>query len=86
MAAFVYLLAFCPQYFLSPNCSYLRVALGVLPLLCAYLYQQSGRKALLVASGGVIGLSLLFSQEVGLCSAAAVFFCMILHAAAEKDV
>jgi hypothetical protein len=85
VAALVYLLAFCPQHYLSPNCSYLRVAIGVLPLLCTYLYQQSGKKALLLTGGGVIGLSLLFSQEVGLCSAAAVFFCLILHAAAEKN-
>ena len=85
MAALIYLLAFCPLYFLSPNCSHLRVALGVLPLLLAYQYQQSGRKALLAASGGVIGMSLLFSHEAGICSALALAACMTLHAAAERD-
>ncbi|MCX5899990.1 MAG: hypothetical protein NTX06_04520, partial [Proteobacteria bacterium] len=85
VASLVYLLAFHPLIFRSPNCSYLRVALGVLPLLCAYQYQQSGRKALLAISGGIIGLSLLFSQEVGICSALALVFCMILLAAAQRD-
>jgi hypothetical protein len=85
LSACVYLVAFCPQFFLSPNCSYLRVALGVLPLLCAYRYLQGGRKRLLVASGCSISLSLLFSQEVGICSGAAVVCCMILHAAAVKE-
>jgi|GEM_PF-4057751 len=85
MSALTYLLVFCPLYFLSPNCSYLRVALGVLPLLCAYHYLHSGKKALLIASGGAISLSLLFSQEAGLCSGAAVVCCMILHAAAVND-
>jgi hypothetical protein len=85
MSAFAYLLIFCPLYFLSPNCSYLRVALGMLPLLCAYHYLHSGKKALLIASGGAISLSLLFSQEAGICSGAAVVCCMILHAAAAND-
>ncbi|MBN2107454.1 MAG: hypothetical protein JW832_08495 [Deltaproteobacteria bacterium] len=85
MASCIYLLAFSPLVYRSPNCSYLRVALGMLPLLCAYQYQHSGRKALLAASGGIIGLSLLFSQEVGICSGLALVSCIALHAAAQRD-
>jgi hypothetical protein len=85
IAAFIYLLAFSPLVFRSPNCSYLRVAIGILPLVFAYQYQHNGRKTLLAASGAVIGLSLLFSQEVGICSGLALVFCMALHAAAQRD-
>jgi hypothetical protein len=85
MAALVYLLAFSPLFFLSPNCTYLRVAIGVLPLIFTYQYHQDGRKAHLVKSGVAIGFSLLFSQEVGLCSALALACCMLLHAVMKGD-
>lgn len=85
VSAVVYLLAFSPLVYRSPNCSYLRVALGLPPLLCAYHYHASGKKALLAAGGAVIGLSLLFSQEVGCCSGIAFACCMLLQAAARRN-
>ena len=84
-AAVAYLLAFPSLAYLSPNCTYLRVALGVLPLLFAYQYQQTGRRVLLAASGGAIGVGLLFSQEVAICSAIALACCIVLHSVAGRD-
>jgi hypothetical protein len=77
-AAFVifslaYLFIFSPQLFVSPNTSYLRMVLGILPALLGYLYLERGEnRFLLLLAGAVAGQSLLFSQEAGLCSLAAL--------------
>lgn len=57
---------------LSPNTSYLRVAFGMLPLVLTYNYLASSWRTFLIAAGLATGASLLFSQEVGLCSTISV--------------
>lgn len=54
----------------------LRFALGIVPLLILFRYLGSGRKLPIALSGLVLGISLLFSQEAGLCAvvAMAAFF------------
>ena len=61
------------NHLLSPNSTYLRVALGFVPIFLTYSYQGHKTKVLVVAAGLVLGQSLLFSQEVGVCSMLAVF-------------
>lgn len=64
------------------NATLLRVFLGFVPLLILYRYTDSERKLPAVAAGAVLGISLLFSQEVGLCAliATGVFLCLESHA------
>ncbi len=85
MAALLYLLIFSPLFFLSPNCSYFRVAIGILPLLFIHHYYQHAKKLLLITSGIVIGLSLMLSQEVGICAVIAVFLNLLIRAVSEND-
>ena len=61
----------------------MRVMLGFVPLLILYRYGGGERKLPSVATGVGLGISLLFSQEVGLCAviAVGVFLCMQAHAA-----
>lgn len=56
----------------------LRVLLGFVPLLVLYRYRESRSKLPPVAAGVAIGVSLLFSQEVGLCAviATGAFLCL----------
>jgi len=68
VAGLVYFAVYQPYGYVSPNMSYLRVAAGFLPVLLVYLYSGNGKKSYLWAAGLVLGQSLLFSQEVGLCS------------------
>ena len=67
-ASVVYLAAFPPHTLLAPQWSYLRVILGLFPLLLVDLYFRSHKKYLLFIAGLLTGQSLLFSQEVGVCS------------------
>jgi hypothetical protein len=68
-----YLFIFSPQCFVSPNTSYLRMVLGILPVLLGYLYlRRRENRFLLLLAGAVAGQSLLFSQEAGLCSLVAL--------------
>jgi hypothetical protein len=64
------------------NATLLRVFLGFVPLLILYRHAGSERKLPAVTAGAVLGISLLFSQEVGLCAliATAVFLCLEAHA------
>lgn len=72
LAAAVYLWLFPPLAVLTPNGSYLRVALGLLPILLAYLHMDRGGKGMPLVIGLALGQSILFSQEAGACSAIAV--------------
>jgi hypothetical protein len=63
----------------SLNRTYLRVVLGILPLLVIYFFFGNNKKYLLMLAGLVIGQSLLFSQEVGFCSFIAVLTGLALH-------
>jgi hypothetical protein len=72
LSSVVYFFFFPPFDIVSLNRTYLRVALGILPLLLIYLYFGNNKKHLLTLAGLAVGQSLLFSQEVGFCSLAAV--------------
>jgi hypothetical protein len=77
LVAVVFLLTYLTLYHhllaaLSANTSYLRVASGLLPLVLVYDYLDLRRRSRLVLAGLATSASLLFSQEVGLCSAIAV--------------
>jgi hypothetical protein len=79
LASLVYLFTF-PSLTLSLNTTYLRFVLGILPLFLAYRYLESGQRRFLLFSGIAIGQSLLFSQEVGLCSVVSLFGAISLYA------
>ncbi|HEY5973990.1 MAG TPA: hypothetical protein VIU41_04550 [Geobacteraceae bacterium] len=67
-ASIGYLVIFSPFLFFAPNCTYLRVALGFLPLLLWYRSQDGRQSVGLLLTGAAVGLSLLLSQEVGMCA------------------
>jgi hypothetical protein len=67
-SSIVYLLAFPPFLMMATNSTYLRVALGIFPILLAYLYKKQPNRLSLTIIGFMLGVSLLFSQEVGICS------------------
>lgn len=79
LSSVVYLFFFSTFYTISLNTTYLRVALGILPLLLLYVYFGNNKKYLLILSGLVVGQSLLFSQEVGFCSLIAALAVLALH-------
>ncbi len=56
----------------SPNVSLLRVVLGLVPLLLTYNYLETKKILFIVFAGLMTSASLLFSQEVGLCSTISV--------------
>lgn len=74
LSSVIYFVAFFPFVQLSPLLSHLRVYLGILPILLAYIYFGNGKRFLLPIIGIVIGQSLLFSHEVGLCSILSIIF------------
>ncbi len=78
-SSIIYFFFFSPFYTLSLNTTYLRVALGILPLLLTYLYLDSGKKYLLGVTGLVVGQSVLFSQEVGICSLVSLMTVLTVH-------
>jgi hypothetical protein len=63
--------------FISPGP---RSALGIVPLLLLYRNLGSGRKLPIAASGFALGISLLFSQEAGLCALIATGAFLFLEA------
>jgi hypothetical protein len=79
-----YLFIFYPLLIHFPNGSFLRVGLGFLPLLFSYIYRETERRAFLALAGAVAGQSLLFSQEVGLCSTIAVCIFLAAECLAER--
>jgi len=85
IASAIYLWIFSPLTLFFPNASYLRVFLGVLPIFLAYLYLENQRTWLLFASGLALGSSIMFSQEVGACSAIAVASFFLLRHLPARD-
>jgi hypothetical protein len=82
VSSFFYIFIFSPFKALSPNTTYLRVALGFLPLLFALQYLENGKGYSLLLIGLFMGQCLLFSQEVGLCtvfSIIAYFFFLFIQ-------
>lgn len=69
----------------SPNTTMLRNILGILPLLLLYLHRRTPANTTLIFTGLVIGQSLLFSQEFGLCSIIAIGFLFLLEMVFEKE-
>ncbi len=78
LASVVYLWTLHPLVVLFPNASYLRVMLGMLPVLLMYEYLENRKTIFLAATGLILGQSLLFSQEVGICSAIAIALAFLL--------
>lgn len=78
LSVLIYLALFPGVEQLSPHNTDLRVILGILPILLAYLYLENGKKLLLPAIGVIVGQSLLFGQEVGVCSVFSIIFFFVL--------
>lgn len=78
LSVLIYLALFPGVEQLSPHNTDLRVILGILPILLAYLYLGNGKKLLLPAIGVIVGQSLLFGQEVGVCSVFSIIFFFVL--------
>jgi hypothetical protein len=85
LAVPVYLWIFPPLTVLTPNGSYLRVVLGLLPILLTYLYMERGGRWMAFAIGLALGQSVLFSQEAGVCSALAVITMFSVARLPERD-
>jgi hypothetical protein len=89
--AIVFLLTYLTLYnhlmtVLSPNTSFLRVALGLAPLLLMYDYLETKKILFIVFAGLMTSASLLFSQEVGLCSIISVCLVLSLVIFHRKDI
>lgn len=82
----VYLWISPPLTVLTPNGSYLRVVLGLLPILLTYLYLDRGWRPMAFLVGLALGQSVLFSQEAGICSALSVFTMVSVARLPERDV
>ncbi len=85
LASIVYLAAFPPHTLPAPQWSYLRVILGLFSLLLVDLYFRSHRKYFLLVAGILTGQSLLFSQEVGVCSLLSQAAFLFLNRSAVRE-
>lgn len=72
ISTLLFFAVFHPFVAVSPNTTYLRVALGLLTLLLAGQYVTTHKRYLLWTTGIVVGQGLLFSQEVGICAIIAI--------------
>lgn len=79
VASLTYISVFSPFLAVSPNTSYLRVALGFLPILLIGSYFETNARRYLWICGLVAGQSLAFSQEVGCCSLIAVTIVLLIN-------
>lgn len=85
LSSIIYLAAFPVFTLPAPQWSYLRVTLGFFPLLLTYIYLQNNKKYLLPIGGAILGQSLLFSQEVGICSLFSVFALLMMNYLATRN-
>jgi hypothetical protein len=86
-AATCYFLTFrSNDILLTANLTYLRVALGFVPIVLTYLYIEQGVKTKLVFAGAVLGQSILFSQEVGICAVLAVLIILVAMRRSEYEI
>ena len=91
IVAILFLLTYLTLYnhlitVLSPNTSFLRVTLGLAPLLLMYNYLETKKILFIVFAGLMTSASLLFSQEVGLCSTISVCLVLGLSICYRKDI
>jgi hypothetical protein len=63
----------------------LRVMLGFVPLLIMFLHQEAEQRLPALGAGFMLGVSLLFSQEVGLCAGIAMVSYLVLDACGTKE-
>ncbi|GFO56663.1 hypothetical protein GMSM_36700 [Geomonas sp. Red276] len=84
VAAACYILIFKPDTLLAPNETYLRVALGLVPILLVALRKKPAPWRMLIA-GVVLGQSILFSQEVGICSLITVLVLLAVQRKPEQS-
>lgn len=85
ISSFIFLLAFNMLYSFTANTTILRTALGILPLLLWHLHRSRPGSLLGITAGVVAGQSLLFSQEIGLCSIATLGCWIGIEAAVKRD-
>jgi hypothetical protein len=85
LASIVYLAAFPPHTLPAPQWSYLRVILGVFSLILVDLSFRNHKRYLLFIAGLLTGQSLLFSQEVGVCSLFSQLACLFLNRFPDKE-
>ncbi|MCJ7541380.1 MAG: hypothetical protein MUO88_17155, partial [Desulfobacterales bacterium] len=86
ICALLYLIVFFPTAVLSPNFSNLRVAVGVLSILLCHLYFENEKKHVLPVIGFVLGFSLFFSQEVGVCTLISIGFVFAVKGAVKRNL
>ena len=86
ISSLAYVVLFHPFVAVSPNTTYLRVALGFLPLMLAIRYTETGSRRLLWLCGAVAGQSLLFSQEVAICTVVSLGAVLFLNDFSRKTV
>lgn len=72
LASSVLMVLLFAQHTIAPNTTYLRMALGIVPILLAYLSLGKAKPYYIIISGAVAAQSLLFSQETGICATIAV--------------
>ncbi|NVO00611.1 MAG: hypothetical protein HXX17_14945 [Geobacteraceae bacterium] len=86
LALFLYFSVFHPFVAVSPNTTYLRVAIGFLPLLFLGRYTESKSRHHLWIAGLIAGQSLLFSQEVAICTLIALATILFISNLAQKSL
>ncbi len=85
IAVVMAILVYQPLRLTSPHTSDMRVALGLLPIIIAYVYMDRRNSISLTISGAVVGQSFLLSQEVGICSAIALGVFLLLDLWSKRD-
>ena len=85
LGAIAYFFVFSRLGVFSPNTTILRFVLAILPLLLIHLHRCHKGPALLALAGVVTAQSLLFSQEAGLCSLAAIAALFLVQLCLERD-
>lgn len=68
LLSLLFMVAVFPHTLYSANLSPLRYFLGFWPIIPLMSFHSNGMKRSLAMAGGAVGISFLFSQEVGMCA------------------
>jgi len=78
ISCLIYFSVFHLSRYASPNTTYLRCSLGVYSIGLCSLYIDCNRRYILIITGIIEGLLLLFSQEIAICSFVSILVMLFL--------
>lgn len=84
--ALLFMVAVFPHTLYSANLSPLRYFLGFWPIIPLLRYHSSGLRCWLVMAGMTVGVSFLFSQEVGMCAFLATTSFLVLETYKRQEL